>query len=71
MELLGRYFDDFIAKNYQSTKAEFYLPAAVDKAVKEKSASAKILPTDEIWQGVTYREDTAIVEEFFKRRALI
>ena len=71
MKLLERYFDDFMKENSQSSKAEFYLPFAVGRAVKENAAIAKILPTDEIWQGVTYREDVAAVEEFFKSRTLI
>ena len=71
MKLLERYFDDFMKENSQSSKAEFYLPSAVGRAVKENAAIAKILPTDEIWQGVTYREDVAAVEEFFKSRTLI
>ena len=71
MKLLERYFDDFMKENSQSSKAEFYLPSAVGRAVKENAAIAKILPTDEIWQGVTYREDVAAVEEIFKSRTLI
>ena len=66
MELLGTYFDAFLSQNSRSEKAEFYLPAAVDKAISEKEAGAKILPTDEKWQGVTYREDMPAVEEFLR-----
>lgn len=66
MELLGTYFDAFLSQNSRSEKAEFYLPAAVDKAISKKEAGAKILPTDEKWQGVTYREDMPAVEEFLR-----
>ena len=45
-------------------KAEFYLPFAVDKAVKNGIVKVKVLPNSEKWQGVTYREDVASVEEF-------
>ncbi len=65
MQLLGTYFDEFMSINSKSEKAEFYLPFAVDKAIKG-DMSAKILPTDERWQGVTYKEDMPAVESFLK-----
>ncbi len=71
MQILGTYFEEFLSKNSNSMKAEFYLPFAVDKAVKSDKASAKILPTDEKWQGVTYKEDVAIVEEFLRKNGRI
>ncbi len=64
METLGTQFDNFLSENSKSEKAEFYLPFAVDFAIKSKIANAKILPTTERWQGVTYREDTEAVEKF-------
>ncbi len=64
MQILGTYFEDFLSKNSKDMKAEFYLPAAVDRAIKENLANAKILPTDEKWQGVTYKEDVPVVEDF-------
>ncbi len=71
MQILGTYFEEFLSENSQSMKAEFYLPAAVDKAIKTLVASALILPTDEKWQGVTYKEDVAIVEEFLRENGRI
>lgn len=71
MQVLGAYFDDFLSANSSDMKAEFYLPAAVDRAISEKIAKAKILPTDEKWQGITYREDVAIAEKFFKEQGRI
>lgn len=67
MQLLGAYFDDFLSENSKSPKAEFYLPAAVDRAISTGVAKAKILPTDEKWQGVTYKEDVPVVEDFLKK----
>ncbi len=66
MQILGTYFEDFLSKNSKDMKAEFYLPYAVDRAIKEKIATAKILPTDEKWQGVTYKEDVPVVENFLR-----
>lgn len=67
MQLLGAYFDDFISLNSNDTKSEFYLPSAVDRAIKEEKANVIVLPTDEVWQGVTYKEDAPRVEEFLRR----
>ena len=67
MQVLGAFFDDFLSQNSGSAKAEFYLPAAVDRAISEKIASAKIMPTDEKWQGVTYKEDVPVVEAFLRK----
>jgi len=71
MEILGTQFDKFLSENSRDQKAEFYLPSAVDTAIKEGKASAKILPTDERWQGVTYREDMEIAEKFLRENGRI
>ncbi len=38
-------------------KAEYYLPAAVDKQQKSGVCDVKVYPTTSLWQGVTYPED--------------
>ena len=46
---------------------EFLLPTIVDGMLKNKEADIEILRTDDIWFGVTYKEDrTAVREEFAK-----
>lgn len=57
---LREYADDLM-------KAEFYLPMAVSKLLKEKKADVKVLPTSEKWYGVTYKEDKASVVEAIKK----
>lgn len=47
----------FLAERGGDPKAEFYLPAAVDAALKAGRAEVSVLPTEEEWFGVTYRED--------------
>ncbi len=42
-------------------KAEYYLPAAVDRLIKDGRANAKVLYTDAKWFGVTYKEDKPVV----------
>ena len=38
-------------------KSEFFLPSVVDKMLKAKLASVRVLETVDKWYGVTYRED--------------
>lgn len=71
MQILGEYFEDFLRENSKSEKAEFYLPAAVDRAIKQGRIRAKVLPTDEKWQGVTYREDMPAVESFLRSKGRV
>lgn len=54
-------FKDFISNNYNNPKAEFYIPSFVDLRLKDKKISVKVIPTDETWLGVTYREDKPLV----------
>ena len=38
-------------------KAEFYLPAAVSALIASGAAAVHVLPSEDSWFGVTYRED--------------
>lgn len=71
MGVLGADFEEFLKKNSQDPKAEFYLLSSVDKAVKTKSAKVKVLPTNEKWQGITYKEDFEKTEEFLRKQKRI
>jgi len=54
---LERGFERFLAERGGDPEAEFYLPAAVDAALGARRAEVSVLPTEEEWFGVTYRED--------------
>ena len=48
-------------------KTEYLLPMFINELVKRKEATVKVLPTDDTWFGVTYKEDhPAVVENFRK-----
>ena len=49
-------------------KGEFYLPAFVGRLVAEKKAKVRVLPADERWYGVTYKEDRPVIVEAMKRK---
>ena len=56
-------FPVFLKANPSSIiKAEFLIPEIVGKLVREKKARVKVLPTHEIWYGVTYPEDRPRVQ---------
>ena len=38
-------------------KGEYLLPTKIDELLKDGKASVKVLPTDERWFGITYKED--------------
>ena len=38
-------------------KSEYFLPGVVDSLIKSGKATAKVIPTNEKWFGLTYKED--------------
>lgn len=38
-------------------KCEFYLPSVVNSELQDGRATVRLLPCDEVWHGVTYKED--------------
>ena len=52
----------FLDENGASEKAEFYLPFAVDDLMRAGAARVRVLPTEDSWFGVTYREDKPRVQ---------
>jgi dTDP-glucose pyrophosphorylase len=60
-EDLDMAFKEFISKNYDKPKSEFYIPTFVDILLKSGKVKVKVLSTEEQWLGVTYREDKPVV----------
>jgi len=60
---LEKYFAEFLKENAMNPKSEFFIPIIVDRMIKEGLARMKVLPTDEKWFGVTYKEDRPHVLE--------
>ena len=59
-------FEDFLEKNINEAKKEFYIPYAVDCMIKAGDASCEVLSTPSRWFGVTYKEDRPGVVAKFK-----
>ncbi len=60
---LSRLFGEFLDRTSANSKAEFYLPTAVNALIQEGRARVRVLPTPCHWFGVTYRQDRAVVAE--------
>jgi len=60
---LEKRFAAFLAERGGDPKAEFYIPTVVDGLIGEGRAVVDILPTDDVWFGVTYKEDRAVARE--------
>ncbi len=59
MKELETRFIDFLDNKLPANpeKAEYFLPFVVDELLQEKKAQARVLPTPDVWHGVTYKED--------------
>lgn len=67
-ETLEKHFSEFLKNLSNPDKEEFYLPGVVDKLIKEKGETVKVIPTSEKWYGVTYKEDTEAVSAALKNK---
>lgn len=71
LELLEKgfraFFDEMNKGAVDSLKGEYLLPNHIDKLLKAGKCRVKVLPTDDKWFGVTYKEDKEAVVQSFKR----
>ncbi len=52
-----KYFVDFLEKNQENLKSEYFIPLVVDHLITTNTADVKVLDTPSKWFGVTYAED--------------
>jgi dTDP-glucose pyrophosphorylase len=55
------FLDDAMVNN--PLKGEYFLPSVVNEQLQAGTASVRVLPCEETWHGVTYREDLDSVKE--------
>lgn len=55
-------FRTFAMENKENPKSEFFIPLVAEYLVKHNIADFKVIPTDNKWFGVTYKEDKPIVQ---------
>jgi len=66
LDALKNRFADFLKENSENPKAEYMLPEVVGALLREKKVSVKVLPTNDKWFGVTYKEDKEKVVQSLK-----
>ena len=47
----------FIKENNTDPKAEYYIPTVVTDLIESKQMVVEVIPTNDNWFGVTYKED--------------
>lgn len=60
-------FRTFLDNVTDKMKQEFYIPSVVDTLIKRDGERVEVLPTEERWYGVTYKEDTDSVRTAIKK----
>lgn len=65
MDVLDENFRRFFAEDVPGNpmKAEYLLPVLIGRLLKEGRVTVRVLPTPDVWYGVTYAEDRAAVAE--------
>lgn len=66
LDLASTMFDDFLVKNHQNIKSEFYIPLVVNEMIHTKKGKVKVLSGGNIWFGVTYKDDKEEVSKKIK-----
>lgn len=62
---MGAFLTDAMKTN--PLKCEYYLPFVVNEQLRDGTASVTVLPCEEAWYGVTYREDLASVKDAIRQ----
>lgn len=67
INLCEEYFEKYLKRNKDNLeKAEYVLPEMIGEFIKEEKAEITILPTNDKWIGITYKEDLEPAQEAFK-----
>ena len=61
-------FARFLRERGSDPKAECFLPSVVNELIQEGRARVRVLPTNETWFGVTYKEDLTAFRQSIRER---
>lgn len=68
IDLCQEYFEKYLEKNKNNLEeAEYVLPEMIGEFLQENIAQITILPTNDKWIGITYKEDLEPAQEEFKK----
>ena len=62
-DLSVQQFREFAVANAENPKSEFFIPLVADRLINDGTATFKVIPTQNKWFGVTYKEDKPIVQQ--------
>jgi len=63
-EFLSSDFNSFLDNIKDETTEEFLIPIVFDKHLRNKDISGKVIETNSIWSGITYKEDINGVKNY-------
>ncbi len=61
-ETTEKLFQDFVKKNMNNIKAEFFIPIVAEDFMENQGGEISVIPTSSQWFGVTYKEDAPVVK---------
>ncbi len=64
---LAEQFGRFLKERGSERGSELFLPTAVDRLIKSGSATVRVLATDDMWFGVTYKADAEVARRRISR----
>ena len=69
LNVLEEGFKEFFQKEVPGNlmKAEYLIPIYIGELLEQGKISVKVLKTDDIWYGMIYHEDVAVVKDSFKK----
>ena len=69
LDILQTGFETFFQEEVPNDplKAEYLIPIFVGKLLEKGQISVKVLPTNDTWYGMTYKEDVKLVRDSLKR----
>ncbi|MCD8195687.1 MAG: nucleotidyltransferase [Lachnospiraceae bacterium] len=65
-DVLESGFAEYLKSLSDPMKGEYLIPTVVDQLIQEKRADVAILPSNDKWFGVTYKEDKPLVVRSFR-----
>jgi len=66
-QIIREQFLEFVEAHRDQPRAEFYIPLVVNNLIKAGKIDLSVLPNQEKWYGVTYKEDKEMVVEAFAK----
>ncbi len=65
--IIEKRFHQFIQETTGQPKAEFFIPLFIQEMIDREEVKVNVLPCQDRWYGVTYREDKPMVQEAFRK----